>query len=453
MEIKFLGATRTVTGSKYLLKSDKKVLVDCGLFQGLKELRLRNWADLPVNPKTIDAVVLTHAHLDHSGYLPLLVKNGFSGKIYGTPLTLELCKVLLLDSGHLQEEGAKRANKYGYSKHKPALPLYTKEDAAAVFSQFQPIAFHKNFDIGDLSFCFNRAGHILGAATVMVKYQHGSLLFSGDLGRSSELSSEPCILPREDIFHADYLVIESTYGDRLHEDVDPEESLGDAIRQTAERGGTLIIPAFAVGRTQSMLYYIHNLKQAGKIPSIPVFLDSPMAQDITDIMLKNAEDHPLAQGVCREVSKVAQYVNTVDESKQIDTYAFPKIIISASGMATGGRVLHHIKAYAEDKRNMILFAGYQAAGTRGEALMHGRKQIKMFGEMLRVNAEVKMLTNVSAHADYSEILNWLSKFKAPPKKVFITHGEIHAAEALRDKIEKKFNWPCVIPKYLQTEEL
>lgn len=449
MEIQFLGATKTVTGSKYLLKADKKVLVDCGLFQGLKELRLRNWSNLPVDPATIDAVVLTHAHLDHSGYLPLLVKNGFRGKIYGTHLTVDLCKVLLLDSGHLQEEETRRANKYGYSKHKPALPLYTKADAEAVFPMFQMVPFHKDFNIGDLNFCFNRAGHILGAATLMVKYQQTSILFSGDLGRVDD----PCVLPPEYISAADYLVIESTYGDRLHEDVDPEDALGALIRKVAERGGTMIIPAFAVGRTQNILYYIYRLKKEGKIPNIPVFLDSPMAQDITDIMLSHADEHPLAQDVCREISKAVHYVNSVEESKQIDAYAYPKIIISASGMATGGRVLHHIRALAGDQRNMILFAGYQAAGTRGEALLHGKKEIKMFGEMVTVNAEVIALDNVSAHADSQGMLDWLGKFKTPPRKVFITHGEIHAAEALQIKIQNAFGWKCVIPEYLQVEQL
>ena len=445
MEIQFLGATRTVTGSKYLLKADKKILIDCGLFQGLKELRLRNWSSLPIAPADIDVVVLTHAHLDHTGYLPLLVKNGFRGKIYGTDLTIELSKVLLLDSGHLQEEETNRANRLGYSKHKPALPLYTRRDAEAVFPQFQSIHFHEKFSIGDLSFCFNRAGHIFGAASLLVKYQNISLLFSGDLGRSHD----PCLLPPEDISSADYLIIESTYGDRLHENVDPEESLGAVIKRTAERGGTLIIPAFAVGRTQMLLYYIYRLKQAGKIPNIPIFLDSPMAQDITDIMLKHVEEHVLAHEMCAEISKGVRYVNTVEESKQIDTYMYPKIIISASGMATGGRVLHHIKAFAADSHNVILFAGYQAAGTRGEALLHGCKETKIFGELVTINAEVIALDNVSAHADYQEMINWLGKIKTPPRKVFITHGEPHAALALQTKITDSFGWSCVVPEYLQ----
>jgi len=449
MEIQFLGATKTVTGSKYLLKADKKVLVDCGLFQGLKKLRLRNWDALPIASNEIDAVILTHAHIDHTGYLPLLVKKGFRGKIYGTHLTIELCKVLLLDSGHLQEEEAYRANKFGYSKHKPALPLYTRLDAKEVFSHFEAISFHKDFDIGEFKFHFKRAGHIIGAATLRVKHKSGSILFSGDLGHDKD----PCVLPLEDIHYADYIVLESTYGDRLHKNIDPEEVLGKIIINTVKKGGTLIIPAFAVGRTQNILYYIHNLKKEGKIPDIPIFLDSPMAQSITDIMLENFNEHLLDKKTCIDISEGVRYVRTVEESKKIDGYAYPKIIVSASGMASGGRVLHHIKAFAGDEKNVILFVGFQAAGTRGEALLGGKKEIKMFGKHVTVNAKVISLSNVSAHADYEEILAWLGKIKKSPRKIFITHGEEKASKALKTKIEEVFGWECIIPDYLQVEEL
>lgn len=449
MEIQFLGATKTVTGSKYLLRSEKKVLVDCGLFQGFKELRLRNWRNLPVAPASIAAVILTHAHLDHSGYLPLLVKNGFRGKIYGTELTVALGKILLLDSGHLQEEEANRANRLGYSQHKPALPLYTKSDAQAVFSLFQAVPFHQPFSIGDFNFRFNCAGHIFGAASLAVKSQNTSILFSGDLGRPND----PCVLPPEDILAADYLVLESTYGDRLHENIDPEEVLGRLVNSVAQRGGTMIIPAFAVGRAQTILYYLAHLKHEGKIPNVPIFLDSPMAEEVNEIVSQNVKRYALDCPTCGEVSKEAHHVSTVEESKKIDSYSFPKIIISASGMATGGRVLHHIKALAADKRNMILFAGYQAAGTRGDHLLRGVKEIKIFGELVQVAAEVIALHNVSAHADYQEMLNWLSKIKISPQKVFITHGEPQAALALQDKIQNTFGWQCVIPEYLQTERL
>lgn len=449
MDIQFLGATKTVTGSKYLLRADKKVLVDCGLFQGLKELRLRNWVHLPIAAATIDAVVLTHAHLDHTGYLPLLVKNGFRGKIYGTPLTIEICKVLLLDSGHLQEEEVRHVNKYGCSKHKPALPLYTRDDAKAVFPLMQEIPFHQNFNIGNINFRFNRAGHIFGAASLLVEHQGTSILFSGDLGRATD----PCVCTPEEIATANYLVIESTYGDRLHEDIDPEAKLGEIIKRTAERGGTLIIPAFAVGRAQTILYYIYRLKQEGKIQNIPVFLDSPMAEEVTDIVAQSAEEHALDEKVCIGIREVAHYVTTVEESKQIDDLPYPKIIISASGMVTGGRVLHHIKALAGDSRNVILFVGYQAAGTRGDSLLQGHKEIKMFGEVVQINAEIIELSNMSAHADYQEMLSWMDKIKVPPRKVFITHGEQHAAAALQKKIASAFGWECVVPEYLQIEQL
>lgn len=449
MEIQFLGATKTVTGSKCLLKTDKNILVDCGLFQGLKELRLRNWSTLPIDPANIDAVVLTHAHLDHSGYLPLLVKNGFRGKIYATPLTVELCKILLLDSGHLQEEEAYHANKYGYAKHQPALPLYTRKDALAVFPQLDAVSFHQNFSIGSCSFCFHRAGHILGAASLMVCYQQTSVLFSGDLGRTTDR----VVLPPENILVADYLVVESTYGDRLHENIDPEESLGRVIKEAAKNGGTVIIPAFALGRAQTILYHLYRLKAAGQISNIPIFLDSPMAQEVTEIMLKHPGEHLLDPKTCLGISKMVHYVSTIEESKKIDSYTFPKVIISASGMATGGRVLHHLKALASDSANVILFAGYQAVGTRGDHLLRGYQEIKIFGNLVTVNAKVIALSNVSAHADYQELLDWLGKIKTAPRKIFITHGDPDAAEALKKKIATTFAWPCVIPEYLQVVEL
>jgi metallo-beta-lactamase family protein len=451
MRIQFLGATQTVTGSKYLLTiKEKNILVDCGLFQGLKELRLRNRSPLAINPSKIDAVILTHAHIDHTGYLPLLVKNGFSGNIYCTKSTQELCEILLPDCGHLQEEEANRANKYGYSKHKPALPLYTKADAEAVVKHFIEVPFHKDYLLfDDIVIHFNRAGHIIGAATLAVKCNDNSVLFSGDLGRPNDI----VIYPPEAASAANYLVIESTYGDRLHEAVDVQQELAKIINTTANRGGTLVIPAFAVGRAQMLLYYIYALKVAKNIPNIPVFIDSPMARDVTAILIKHADEHRLNQQYCEAVCKVAKYINTVEESKLIDTYQYPKIIIAASGMATGGRVLHHLKVFAGDARNTILFSGYQAIGTRGEKMLNGAKKIKMLGGEVKVNAQVIALSNVSAHADYQEILTWLANNKFVPRKVFVTHGELHAATALKSKIEEKFGWNCMIPQYLQIEEL
>ena len=449
MELQFLGATKTVTGSKYLLTADKQVLVDCGLFQGLKELRLRNWQRFPLNPAAITAVVLTHAHLDHSGYLPLLVKKGFRGKIYCTQATKELCRILLLDSGHIQEEEARRANKHGYSKHKPALPLYTQADAEAILSQFQALPFHEDFTLGEFQFRFNRAGHIFGAASLLVRCQGTSILFSGDLGRATA----PCVVPPEKIPPADYLVIESTYGDRLHEQVNPKKELSEIITRVVKRGGTIIIPTFAVGRTQAILYYIYQLKQETSIPDVPVFLDSPMAQEITTTMLKYTDDYRYSKSFYQAACKVAHHVSSVEESKKIDASPFPKVIIASSGMLTGGRVLHHIKAFAPDNRSMILLSGYQALGTRGDTLLRGNKKIKVYGKVVTVNAEVVALSNISAHVDYQEMLAWLQEIPSPPRKVFITHGDLPAAESLQEKIQNVLRWSCEIPEYLQIVQL
>lgn len=451
MRITFLGAVETVTGSKYLLSfRDKKILVDCGLFQGLKELRLRNWSPLPIDPAAIDAVLLTHAHIDHTGYIPLLVKNGFKGKIYCTQGTADLCSILLPDSGHLQEEEAELANKYGYSKHKPALPLYTLEDAKASLEYFAPLPFHQENTLwGDFSFQFVPAGHIIGSSFIRIYYSGLSMLFTGDMGRPHDLVMQPPTIIKD----VDYLIVESTYGDRLHEAGHPKDYLKEIINKTIHRGGTVLIPSFAVGRAQAMLHYIYLLKQENAIPDVPVFLDSPMAIDATHILLRHREELRLTAEECRQLNKVAVYVNTPDESRALDENPMPKIIISASGMVTGGRILHHVAAYAPDFRNTLLFTGYQAIGTRGDKIVHGEKTVKMQGGMVSINAEVKMLTNTSAHSDYAETLEWLSHFKRAPRKIFITHGEEHAAKSLQEKISQKFGWSCFIPHYQYEEEL
>lgn len=451
MQLTFLGATGTVTGSKYLIETDtKKVLIDCGLFQGYKELRLRNWNRLPVSPRSIDAVILTHAHIDHTGYIPLLVKNGFHGNIYCTPGTKALCEILLPDSGFLQEEEANFANRHNISKHKPALPLYTREDALNSLKQFKTIDFEINtllFD--DLSFKFKKAGHIIGSAFVSIKHHATSLLFTGDMGRPHDpIMREPAIIQQ-----TDYLVIESTYGDRLHDTENPEDQLEKIINKTAKRGGSIIIPAFAVGRAQNLLYYIDQLKTAKKIPDMPVFLDSPMAINATQIFCDYPKEHRLSNQLCEKFCRAATYINTSEESKKLSQLTSPAIIISASGMATGGRVLHHLKTFAPNHRNTILFTGYQAGGTRGAKIMAGEKEIKIHGELIPVKAEVAMLSNASAHADYREILEWLSHFTSAPKKVFITHGEQASAMSLKTKIEEKFKWHCEVPVYLQKEKL
>lgn len=451
MKLTFLGATETVTGSKYLVQADhNKILVDCGLFQGYKELRLRNWAPLPINPSSINAVLLTHAHIDHTGYLPLLVKNGFSGPIYCTPGTKDLCAILLPDSGHLQEEEAKNANKYGYSKHHPALPLYTIQDAETALKQFRTKLYDTLFDpFKDMEVQFIRAGHIIGSSFVRMKNHNTSLLFTGDMGRPHDcVMQAPSLI--EDI---DYLVIESTYGNRLHDKTPPTELLKNIINKTVRRGGSIIIPAFAVARAQSILHYIALLKQEQSIPDIPVYLDSPMAINATHILCHHQEDHRLSEQQCKNLCDTATYIRTPEESKQLDSNQFPKIIISASGMATGGRILFHLKAYAPHHKNTILFAGYQAGGTRGARMIQGEMEIKIHGQMVPVKAQVESLSNLSAHADYEELLHWLSHFRKPPKKVFITHGEPQAATSLQAKIEQQFGWTCVVPHYQQTEEL
>ncbi|MDX1838190.1 MBL fold metallo-hydrolase [Legionella taurinensis] len=451
MKLSFLGGTGTVTGSKYLLSlEDKKVLIDCGLFQGYKELRLRNWSPLPVDPKTIDAVLLTHAHIDHSGYLPLLVKNGFHGDIYCTTGTKDLCSILLPDSGHLQEEEARTANKYGYSKHQTALPLYTVNDAELALKQFKPKPFDTVFQLfDDVSVQFTRAGHIIGSAFVRINVPNTSILFTGDMGRTHDsVMQEPSIIDE-----VDYLVIESTYGNRLHDKEDPKVLLKEIINKTVKRGGSVIIPAFAVARAQLLLYYISLLKKEKSIPDIPVYLDSPMAINATHIMCKHKEDHRLSESECADLCNTATYTRTPEESKNLDNNTFPKIIISASGMATGGRILFHLKTYAPDPKNTILFAGYQAGGTRGARMVNGEEEIKIHGQMVPVRAQVESLSNLSAHADYEEILQWLSHFRKPPKKVFITHGEPAAANSLKTKIEQQFGWTCIVPQYEQTETL
>lgn len=450
MQLSFLGAVGTVTGSKYLLTiGAKKILVDCGLYQGYKELRLRNWEQPPVNPAEVDAVILTHAHIDHSGYLPLFVKNGFKGPIYSTLGTKELCGILLPDCGHLEEEAAYFANKYGFSKHTPALPLYTQADAEKAMPQFVTIPYDKDFSFTpEFSFTFLRAGHILGSAFVRLTCKNSTVLFTGDMGRPHD----PIMREPEIITATDYLIIESTYGNRTHSKQTPEDQLEAIINKTVKRGGSVIIPAFAVGRVQSILYYLAQLKQKKLIPDIPIFLDSPMAVDATDIYLRHCDEHRLGHQ-CSNIFNVATYVNTVDESKEIDTYRMPMIIISASGMATGGRVLHHLKAFAPDQRNTILFTGYQAGGTRGARMLEGQTEIKIHGQMIPVHAKVEYMDNMSAHADSDEILAWLAHFKKTPRKVFITHGEPNAAAALKEKIEQQFGWNCVLPKYLQTEIL
>lgn len=451
MKLTFLGATRTVTGSKYLIEAEgKKILIDCGLFQGYKELRLRNWTAFPLPPSEIDAVILTHAHLDHSGYLPLLVKQGFKGKIYCTPPTFDLCKLLLPDSGYIQEEDAARANKYHYSKHEPALPLYTLADAEESLKYFKPQPFGKNIEVSEgIHFRFERNGHILGASWVLLSAERRTVLFSGDIGRPHDPLMKAPVLPME----ADYMVVESTYGDRRHEQTDPLDQLEKVIKDTVMRGGTVIVPAFAVGRAQSLMYYLHTLKATGRMLDIPIYLDSPMAIGAADILIKYMNEHRLSRKLCEAITESITYVHTPQESSKLDQQPYPKVIVAASGMATGGRVLHHIKHLAPDRKNAILFTGFQAGGTRGDRILKGEKEVKIHGHMVPINAEIAVLDNMSAHADYEEILEWLSPMRKQPIKTFITHGEVSAAEALKDHIEQRLNWKCSIPDYREAVDL
>ncbi len=450
----FFGATGTVTGSRFMLEINrKKLLIGCGLFQGAKKNRLRNWEPFPVPPAEIDAVFLTHAHIDHTGYLPRFCKDGFAGKVYCTYPTYDLCEILLPDSAHLQEEDAEWANRKGFSRHKPALPLYTVDDARNALTFFSPVHYGDNIHLDEnLRVKYRDAGHILGSGYVDIKNNSKSgrrkILFSGDLGRPRRHVLRDPSQP----FNIDYLVLESTYGNRLHEDNSPDEQLASIINESIDRGGVLLIPSFAVGRTQTLLYVIRDLEEQKKIPSIPVFIDSPMAIDATGIFRNRIADMNLIiRMLTLEGKKVfhpkrLQICKTRSQSKSINKFQNRAIIISASGMATGGRILHHLKERLPNERNTLLFIGYQAEGTRGRSILEGQTEVKIHGEYVPVKAHVENISGYSGHADYQEILAWLMGFNAPPKKTFLVHGEPDAAQSLKEKIEKHFGWDVIIPK-------
>lgn len=442
-DLQFLGGAGTVTGSKYLLTyQGRKVLVDCGLFQGLKALRLKNWEEFPVPSKEIDSIILTHAHIDHSGYIPRLVKEGFRGKIYSTPATRDLCRILLPDCGHLMEEEAEYLNKTKKTKHSPALPLFTVKDAEDSLRYFEQVSFKERRSFSsDFSFEFQPVGHILGAASVILTIGGSKIAFTGDIGRMNDrIFRNPMRLPE-----VDYLVTESTYGNRLHGIQDALEDLASIINQAYAKKGVVLIPAFAVGRAQSLMYYLSILKREKRIPEFPMYLNSPMATNVNGIFCENKDLHKLSDSECTDMCDVVKYIHTVEESKALNERHGPMLIISASGMMTGGRILHHLKVFAPQAQNVILLAGYQAAGTRGEALENGAKEIKIHGRYVPVRAEVKTLENMSAHADYKEIIEWLSQSKMKPRKVFITHGEPSAADELRRRLQESFGWNCFVP--------
>ncbi|MCA1409249.1 MBL fold metallo-hydrolase [Ensifer sp. IC3342] len=447
LSLSFFGAAGTVTGSRYLLDDgERRVLVDCGLFQGHKELRARNWEAFPVPPSTIDTVLLTHAHIDHSGYLPALVRDGFAGRIYCSHPGMELCDILLRDSAFLQEKDAAYANRHGFSKHSPAKPLYTVKDAEAALARMMTVPFRRRTDLGGgLAVTLRHSGHILGAATIDLEWNGTRVVFSGDLGRFDD----EVMLDPETVAAADYLVVESTYGDRRHDRGNPEDALAEVISGTTARGGTVVIPAFAVGRVQALLYHLERAIAAGKLRPVPVFLDSPMAINASELLCTHLDDHRLPRDACVRACDIAQYVRDVEESKALTHNPVPKVIISASGMATGGRVLHHLKRFAPERRNAILFAGFQAAGTRGAAMVGGAQSIRIHGEEVPVRAEVHNLSMLSAHADADEIIKWLGGFAVPPRETFICHGEPSASQALRSRIETELGWNCRAPVYLE----
>lgn len=458
LKLQFLGATGTVTGSKFLLySSSAKYMIDCGLFQGLKELRLRNWAPLPVPVVDINSVILTHAHIDHSGYFPVFVKQGFRGRAYASAPTVELCKILLPDSGFLQEEDAAFATRKGFSKHLPALPLYTYSDAMAALPYLSPIPNGKPFDLGHgIKVKLIPAGHILGARFVHVTSSipaKRTILFAGDIGRYDAVISQGPSTIKE----IDYLVMESTYGDKLHPEENIFQRLEKIINETVSHGGKVLIPSFAVGRTQEIIYIIKKLQQAKKISmDIPVYLNTPMGIDATEIYTKYAnEENFFKDGIDKDSFKLPNLhlVHTQEESKMLNELDRSAIILSASGMMTGGRILHHLKAYGPDLNSTLVLVGFQAEGTRGRNILNGAKSIKIHGLPVALNCKIENIESISAHGDYEDILKWLSLFNRPPRTIFLVHGEQEATLTLAEKIREKLNWNVAIPRYLDEFEL
>jgi metallo-beta-lactamase family protein len=438
----FAGGAGTVTGSKYVVRhGDATVLLDCGMFQGLKALRLRNWGRPPFDPREIDAVVLSHAHLDHSGYLPVLARSGFAGPIYCTAGTADLLRILLVDAAKLQEEEAARAARYGTSRHRPPLPLFTQDDAAAALALIETRPRDQRFRVAGtpMRAIFRRAGHILGASTVELDVGGLRLVYSGDLGHANH----PVLRPPDPVRRADVLLIESTYGDRTHPG-DAVERLAVAIRDTAARGGRVIIPAFAVGRTQDLLWHLRRLEEEQRIPRLPVVLDSPMAIDATDAFCRHPEDHNLAVSALRAASPLCtrdlRIARTAEESKAINDVTGPLVIVAGSGMATGGRVLHHLMRGLPDPRNSVVLVGFQAAGTRGRSLRDGAPTLRMYGQDVPVHAQVVSIDGMSAHADRDDLLRWVDGFEAPPARTYVVHGEPAASAALAEAIGAKPGW-------------
>lgn len=443
MKLTFLGAAGTVTGSRYLVETEETtLLVDCGLFQGLKPFRERNWKPPGVDPARLDAVLLTHAHIDHSGYLPALVRDGFTGPIWTTSASRDLCAILLPDSGRIQEEDARYANEKGISKHSPALPLYTQEDAEAAVERIRVVRGDQRLSLGDATVEFRNAGHIPGASSVEITVDGRRVLFSGDLGRDDDL----LITPPADPGAPDWVILDSTYGDRLHPPGDVLAALAEPLRRTIERGGVVLIPAFAVGRTQALLFALYRLFETGAIPRVPVHVDSPMASDVTQLYLAHPDEHRLTPEECRTVFGVARYTRDVKASKAINRLEGPHILLSASGMLTGGRVLHHLKVYGSRPNNLILLPGFQAPGTRGAVLAAGERELRVHGRYLGIEAEVEHLSHFSAHADQRGLVEWLSRSTGPVQGVYLVHGEPPSLESLQSRIAETTGWPVQIAR-------
>ncbi len=457
----FLGATGTVTGSRYLIEAHgRRILIDAGLFQGPKALRLRNWEPLGVEPSSLEAVILTHAHIDHTGYLPRLIRDGFSGPTFTTPPTRRLLQVLLPDAAHLQEEEARYANKVGSTRHSPALPLFDSEDARRALATLEarPVGEWLTVHPG-LEFRYHRQGHILGAAAVEIRIKrsggHTHVYFSGDVGRYEV----PILQPPEAYPGSDVLVVESTYGNRLHDPGDPAGQLAEVINETAKRRGVVLIPAFAIDRSQEILFFLRELASESLIPPMPVFLDSPMAREATMVYRQSVLEHDAeTKAIAREgVDPLTPpnftMVGRSSESKRLNGMSGPAIIISASGMATGGRIIHHLRHRLPHPENTVLFVGYQAHKTRGRRLVEGEPEVKIFGEMVPVRAQIRQISSLSAHADADELTIWASRAERPPRTVYVTHGEPSSSEALAERFRERFDWNCVVPELDQTVEL
>lgn len=461
VRLKFFGGARTVTGSKYLLEvNDTKILIDCGLFQGIKDLRLKNWEQFPIRVEEIDAVLITHAHIDHTGYLPRLVREGYGGPIYCTKPTEDLMQIMLMDSAKLQEEEAAFARKKGYSKHENPQPLYNTRDVENVLPMIRSFAYNEQVPLnGEINIKFHNAGHILGAAIVEVQLNGNSqekrLLFSGDLGRSEDV----LLYPPEEFHYADILLIESTYGNRENPQGDHLAELAEVVNRSLDRGGCLLIPAFAVGRTQTILYYLKLLSESGRIPDVPIYFDSPMAFSVTEIYLKYFEYHKLEESSLQLNNGSAfdfrnlEYKQTQSESIGINDINRNAIIISSSGMCTGGRIMHHLFHRLQRPDDTILFIGYQAEGTRGRRILEGEETVRLFGLEIPVKCHIEKLEGFSAHADRSELLDWINNFQDSPKNVFVVHGEEHSTKDFAQLIHKKYNWNVTAPSYHETYEL